>query len=162
MGAADAFYTQLLGVLRSAEFRSACIQRLVAATMEPADGLRVVELAIDRVREETRGPVAHLQSRLLGAIDAGCATYAAVRGHPYRKVVGPVIRSWARLMGMASQAGLSEDEGYACIRDVLRKAGPLWSRVRDKDVERELLEELGWAFSVLGLTQGLGNLVARS
>jgi hypothetical protein len=161
MRAEDAFNAQLLAALRSAEFRSACVQRFVAATIEPADGLRVVELAIDRVREETCGKVANLQSRLLRAIDAGCADYAAIRGHPYRKLIGPVIRSWARLMSMASQAGLSEEEGYACIRDLLRKAGPLWSRVRGKDVERELLEELRWAFSVLGLTQGLGNLVAR-
>jgi hypothetical protein len=145
------FDTQLREILKSPELRTSVIQRLVAATIDAGEGERVVGLAIERVRAETRGPVTDLPRRILHALDAGCADYAAVRCLPYKKVVGPITRGWATWLSLAGQAGLTAEEGYAVIRDLLRTIpASHWSRFRDKDLEHELIEWLRVGFTVIG------------
>ena len=146
---------QLLEILRSPEFRVACVQHLVAASIDPAEGYRIMEDVIDRVREEARGPVPRIASRLLRAMETACAKYAELRCLPYKKVVGPLIRGWSTWMRFAAQAGLTEEEGYAVIRDLLRRIpSSHWSQA--KSVDRELAEELKYAFSILGIARGHG------
>jgi len=149
------FGPRLAEAVRSPEFRIAVIQRLVAATLDAKEGCRVVENAVDRVWE-ARGTRFDMASRLVREVDAGCAQYAEIRGLPYRKVVRPIIRNWPALMLAAREAGLTEEEGYAVMRDLLRKIpSPYWSRV--KDIDREVCEEMKVGFRVVGLGKRLGK-----
>ena len=152
----ETFDAKLLEVLRSTGFRTACIQCLVAATIDPAEGERIMDLALSRVRDEARGPAADLALRLLQAVDAACADYAVMRSLPYKEVAGPMRRIWKTLMSAARKAGLTEDEGYAVMRDLLRKIpASHWAKV--KDVERNLLTEMGMGFYLYGLATGKGK-----
>jgi len=157
--AETSFKARLLEALRSQEFRTACIQRLVAATIDAAEGGRIMDLAVDRVREAARG--SDLARRLLRAVDAACTDYAEMRSLPYRKVVGPMIRNWKDLMSAAQKAGLTEEEAYAVMRDLLRKIpASHWSKV--KDVERELLAEMRLGLYLFGLATGRGEAPPQS
>lgn len=149
-----AFDAQLVEVLRSPDFRAAVIQRLVAASLDATEGDRVLDLAIDRVREEARGRAFQLATRILRAVDAACADYADLRCLPYRKVVAPLVRRWPTILSFARQAGLTEEEAYAVIRDLLRKNASHWARVAD--IDHELVEELRYGFAVISLAKGHG------
>lgn len=152
---ADALFgPRLAEALGSPEFRIAVIQRLVAATLDAKEGGRVVDDAVGRVWE-ARGTRFDMASRLVREVDAGCARYADIRGLPYRKVVRPIIRNWPALMLAAREAGLTEEEGYAVMRDLLRKIPPShWSKV--KDINRGVLEEMKMGFQVVGLGKRAG------
>jgi hypothetical protein len=151
------FLFRLLEILRSEEFRTSCIQRLVAACIEAPDAHRVVASCIEEVREDGHGPQG-LPIRLLEALDRRCAESAEIRRYPYRKVVGPIIRGWWPLMGCARKNGLTEEEGYAVLRDVLRRLpSSRWLRVKNYD--REVLEMLEYGLIVVGATRICGVFV---
>ena len=157
----EEFGARLVEILGSPEFRVAMIQRLVAASMDAADGCRVVENAVDQVWEEARGSTAGLSGRLIRAIEAGCARFAEIRGLPYLKVVGPLMRGWKTLLSASREEGLIEEEGYAVMRDLLRKIpASHWSKV--KDLDRKLIEELKLGFRVAGFARGAGKNPAKS
>jgi hypothetical protein len=157
----EAFGARLAEVLGSPEFREAMIQRLVAASMDAADSCCMVENAVERMWEEARGSKAELTRRLIRSIEAGCARYAEIRGLPYQRVVGPLTRVWKSLMSAAREAGLTDEEGYAVMRDLLRKIpASHWSRV--KEIDKELLAELKFGFRVIGFSKGGGKSPVKS
>jgi hypothetical protein len=143
---------QLCELLRSPDFKVACIQRLVAASIDAAEGLRVMETAIVRACRGLRGPVPRLAGRLLRALEAICAEYAEVRGLPYKKIVGPLVRGWPTWLDFTRQAGLTEEVGMGVLRDVLRRIPS--TRWKAQSVERELFEELRHSFSVIAVAKG--------
>jgi len=143
---------QLRELLRSPDFKTACTQRLVAASIDAAEGLRVMEIAIVNACRGLRGPVPRLASRLLRAVETACAEYAEMRGLPYKKMLGPMIRGWPTFLDFARQAGLTEEEGMAVLRDVLRKIPS--TRWEVQNVDRELLKELRDSFSALAIARG--------
>jgi hypothetical protein len=134
------------------DLRDPFLQRLIAAGANPAEAERLMGHAMDELFRTERPSVrrAELYKRFLKEVEKKCLAFAELRRIPYRRVAPVLTRHWRSFMDFSSKAGISSEEAFGIMRDLLWKHAERWSST--ENLETDLLSVLKYGFRVVGLT----------